>query len=129
MPADEPNPRRWPQARQTTVARIARKAAAAAALAAAAAVTQACGGSAASGAAGLAASSPPPASSSATSSSPGPVTYTAQVFMPGMKVTVPTSGWTVYEDHPGEFNLASPRRHDGRDQHPLLARSVRFDAS
>ena len=28
--------------------------------------------------------------------------------MPGMKVTVPTSGWTVYEDHPGEFNLASP---------------------
>jgi hypothetical protein len=28
--------------------------------------------------------------------------------MPGMKVTVPGSGWTVYEDHPGEFNLASP---------------------
>jgi hypothetical protein len=28
--------------------------------------------------------------------------------MPGMKVTVPASGWTVYEDHPGEFNLASP---------------------
>ena len=28
--------------------------------------------------------------------------------MPGMKVTVPTSGWTIYEDHPGEFNLASP---------------------
>ncbi|HSS90024.1 MAG TPA: hypothetical protein VLL69_11945 [Streptosporangiaceae bacterium] len=30
------------------------------------------------------------------------------MFMPGMKVTVPASGWTVYEDHPGEFNLASP---------------------
>jgi hypothetical protein len=28
--------------------------------------------------------------------------------MPGMKVTVPSSGWTVFEDHPGEFNLASP---------------------
>jgi hypothetical protein len=35
-----------------------------------------------------------------------PVTYKAQVFMRGMRVTVPGAGWTVYEDHPGEFNLA-----------------------
>jgi len=44
----------------------------------------------------------------------GPVTYTAQVFMPGMKVTVPSAdrstGWTLYEDHPGEFTLAAPDR-------------------
>ena len=106
MSADKPNPRGWPLVRQTTVATIARKAGVAAALGAVAAVTQACGGSGASGTAGLTPSSPPPASASATSS--GPVTHTAQVFMPGMKVTVPTSGWTVYEDHPGEFNLASP---------------------
>jgi len=106
MPADQPNPRRWPQTRQTTVVKIAHKAIVAAALAAAAAVTQGCGGSGASDTAGLTASSPPPAAAAATSS--GPVTHTAQVFMPGMKVTVPTSGWTVYEDHPGEFNLASP---------------------
>jgi hypothetical protein len=25
-----------------------------------------------------------------------------------MKVTVPTDGWTVFEDHPGEFNLSAP---------------------
>ncbi len=108
MPADEPNPRGWPLMRHGTVARIARKTVVAAALSAVAAVTQACGGSGANGTAGLTASSPPPASASATSGSSGPVTYTAKVFMPGMKVTVPTSGWTVYEDHPGEFNLASP---------------------
>jgi hypothetical protein len=108
MPADEPNPRGWPLIQHGTVVRIARKAVVAAALGAVAAVTQACGGSGASGTAGLTASSPPPASASAISSSSGPVTYTARVFMPGMKVTVPASGWTVYEDHPGEFNLASP---------------------
>ena len=107
MSADEPDPRGWPLTRHTTVVRIARKAVAAAALGTVAVVTQACGGSGASGAAGLTASSPLPASSPATSNLSGPVTHTAQVFMPGMKVTVPTSGWTVYEDHPGEFNLAS----------------------
>jgi hypothetical protein len=36
------------------------------------------------------------------------VTYTAKVFMRGMKVTVPDPGWRVYEDHPGEFNLSAP---------------------
>jgi hypothetical protein len=108
MPADEPNPRGWPLMRHSTVARIARITVAAAVLGAVAAVTQACGGSGASGTAGLTAPSLPPASASATSSSSGTVTYTAQVFMRGMKVTVPASGWAVYEDHPGEFNLASP---------------------
>lgn len=108
MSADEPNPRGWSLARHTTVVRTARKTLVAAALGAVAVVTQACGGSTASGTAGLTASSPPPASAAATFSPSGPVTRTAQVFMPGMKVTVPTSGWTVYEDHPGEFNLASP---------------------
>src|SRR5712691_7547628 len=38
----------------------------------------------------------------------GSVTYTAHVFMRGMKVTVPNAGWRVHEDHPGEFNLAAP---------------------
>jgi hypothetical protein len=37
-----------------------------------------------------------------------PVTYTAKVFMRGMQVTVPSGGWHVHEDHPGEFNLAAP---------------------
>lgn len=36
------------------------------------------------------------------------VTYTAKIFMRGMKVTVPNAGWRIHEDHPGEFNLASP---------------------
>jgi hypothetical protein len=36
-----------------------------------------------------------------------PVTYSARVFMRGMKVTTP-AGWAIHEDHPGEFNLASP---------------------
>jgi hypothetical protein len=44
----------------------------------------------------------------ASSSRAAPVTYTARVFMRGMKVTVPNAGWKVHEDHPGEFNLASP---------------------
>jgi hypothetical protein len=35
-------------------------------------------------------------------------TYTARVFMRGMKVTVPNRRWTIFEDHPGEFNLAAP---------------------
>jgi hypothetical protein len=35
------------------------------------------------------------------------VTYTAQVFMRGMKVNLP-SGWTVSEDAPGELKLAAP---------------------
>jgi hypothetical protein len=108
MSADETNPRGWPPARHTMAVKIVRKAVAAAALAAAAAVTQACGSSGASGVAGLAASSAPSASAAASSNPSGPVTRTAQVFMRGMKVTVPTSGWTVHEDHPGEFNLASP---------------------
>jgi hypothetical protein len=37
-----------------------------------------------------------------------PVTYTAEVFMRGMKVTVPSDSWTIYEDQPGEFNIAAP---------------------
>jgi hypothetical protein len=28
--------------------------------------------------------------------------------MAGMKVTVPSDGWSIHEDHPGEFNLAAP---------------------
>jgi hypothetical protein len=43
----------------------------------------------------------------AATQAPTSVTYTARVFMRGMKITVP-AGWTVHEDHPGEFNLASP---------------------
>ena len=35
-------------------------------------------------------------------------TYTAQVFLHGMKVTVPNRQWGVFEDHPGEYNLAAP---------------------
>jgi hypothetical protein len=38
----------------------------------------------------------------------GSATYTAQVFMRGMKVTVPSARWRVYEDMPGEFNLVAP---------------------
>src|SRR5262249_51874405 len=53
-------------------------------------------------------------SSSQTLSASDPVTYVAKVFMRGMKVTVPSAdpsaGWTVYEDHPGEFNLVAPDR-------------------
>ena len=37
-----------------------------------------------------------------------PVTYTARVFMRGMKVTLPNAGWTVSEDAPGELKLAAP---------------------
>jgi hypothetical protein len=88
------------------IPRMLRRSVAAAALGAVVVITQACGASAAGAAA--TASSQPPASSSAGASLSRPVTYTAHVFMPGMKVTVPTSGWTIYEDHPGEFNLASP---------------------
>ena len=36
------------------------------------------------------------------------MTYTAHTFMKGMKVTVPSDDWTIYEDHPGEFNIAAP---------------------
>jgi hypothetical protein len=36
------------------------------------------------------------------------VTYTATVFMRGMKVTVPSANWRLQEDMPGEFNLAAP---------------------
>jgi hypothetical protein len=44
----------------------------------------------------------------AFSATSGSVTYTARVFMKGMQATVPTTGWKIHEDHPGEFNLASP---------------------
>ncbi len=50
----------------------------------------------------------PPLISSPSSSASEPVTYTARTFMKGMKVTVPSEDWTVYEDHPGEFNIAAP---------------------
>jgi hypothetical protein len=30
------------------------------------------------------------------------------VFLRGMKVTVPNRHWGVFEDHPGEYNLAAP---------------------
>jgi hypothetical protein len=50
----------------------------------------------------------PPLASSPSPSAPGTVTYTAETFMKGMKVTVPSGDWTVYEDHPGEFNIAAP---------------------
>ena len=36
------------------------------------------------------------------------VTYTAKLFMPGMRVMVPNAGWTLFEDRPGEFNLQAP---------------------
>src|SRR5215212_5573125 len=36
------------------------------------------------------------------------VTYTAQVFMRGMKVSLPSASWTVTEDAPGELKLAAP---------------------
>ncbi len=72
----------------------------------AAAAGQGCAGSASGG--GSAASTAPSSPAPTTSSPPEPVTYTAQVFMRGMKVTVPTDGWTVFEDHPGEFNLSAP---------------------
>jgi hypothetical protein len=36
------------------------------------------------------------------------VTYTARVFMRGMKVSLPSAGWTVSEDAPGELKLAAP---------------------
>jgi len=39
-----------------------------------------------------------------------PVTYTARNGVRGMKVTVPSAGWTVYEDHPGEFTLSAADR-------------------
>jgi hypothetical protein len=36
------------------------------------------------------------------------VTYTARVFMRGMKVSLPSGGWTVSEDAPGELKFAAP---------------------
>jgi hypothetical protein len=36
------------------------------------------------------------------------VTYTARVFMRGMKVSLPSAAWTVSEDAPGELKLAAP---------------------
>lgn len=36
------------------------------------------------------------------------VTYTAHTFMRGMRVTVPTPAWKVYQDRLGEFNLIGP---------------------
>jgi hypothetical protein len=42
-----------------------------------------------------------------------PVTYTAQVFMRGMRVTVPNAEWVVWEDHGGEFNLGAPAGPNG----------------
>jgi hypothetical protein len=50
----------------------------------------------------------PSLASSPSQSAPETVTYTAETFMKGMKVTVPSGDWTVYEDHPGEFNIAAP---------------------
>jgi hypothetical protein len=38
-----------------------------------------------------------------------PVTYTAQVALRGLKVTVPSRQWTIYEDQRGEFSLRAPR--------------------
>lgn len=58
------------------------------------------------------ASNPPsstPTASTAGAPARGPSpTYTAQVFLRGMKVTVPNRQWGVFEDHPGEYNLAAP---------------------
>lgn len=39
-----------------------------------------------------------------------PVTYTARHWLPGLKVVAPNSGWTIYEDQPGEFSLKAPSR-------------------
>jgi hypothetical protein len=46
--------------------------------------------------------------------------------MAGMEVTVPSDGWSVFEDHPGEFNLAAPAPatanvHFWLDPYPSLA--------
>jgi hypothetical protein len=49
---------------------------------------------------------------SAVSAPGGSATYTTRVFMKGMQVTVPSTGWKIHEDHPGEFNLASPSGSD-----------------
>jgi hypothetical protein len=64
-----------------------------------------CGGSGKGGgsASPTGASLPPSSTPSAAQ-----VTYTAGVFMAGMRVTVPSAGWSIFEDHPGEFNLAAP---------------------
>jgi hypothetical protein len=35
-------------------------------------------------------------------------TYTALVFMRGMKVSLPSAAWTVLEDAPGELKIAAP---------------------
>ena len=48
------------------------------------------------------------ATSSPSPSDVGPFVYTAQVFMAGMQVIVPSSHWSIHEDHPGEFNLSAP---------------------
>jgi hypothetical protein len=47
-------------------------------------------------------------SAESKASTDSPVTYTARVFMRGMKVTLPNAGWTVSEDAPGELKLAAP---------------------
>ncbi len=46
--------------------------------------------------------------SSSVSAASAQITYTAKVFMAGMKITVPSDSWSIHEDHPGEFNLAAP---------------------
>lgn len=47
-------------------------------------------------------------SSAAMPDPKGSITYTAKVWLPGLKVVVPDAGWTIYEDQPGEFSLKSP---------------------
>jgi hypothetical protein len=47
-------------------------------------------------------------SSESKASTHDPVPYTAQVFMRGMKVSLPSASWTVSEDAPGELKLAAP---------------------
>src|SRR2546426_6139187 len=68
--------------------------------------SQGCSGSGADG--GSATPTGASFSPSSVPSASAQVTYTTQVFMAGMKVTFPSDGWSVYEDHPGEFNLAAP---------------------
>lgn len=107
IPVDESNPRRSLLVRHTTGVRIARKTVDMAALGPVWAVIQARDGSGTSGTASLAASSPSPACSSAISS----------------------PSWTGhphgYEDHLGEFNLASPPAR-WLDQRSLLTQSARY---
>ena len=47
-------------------------------------------------------------SSTATADPNGSITYTAKVWLPGLKVVVPNAGWKIYEDQPGEFSLTAP---------------------